>query len=134
MAKNNEINTISTNMIASGTSIVGDITCNNDIRFEGSLVGNLDVKGKVVIGATGVIKGEVRCQNCDIEGTLEGKIIIQELLCLRATARVTGDMHTNKLAIEPGALFSGICKMSNGDAQAIQQNGMAKKEGIVEKA
>lgn len=133
MAKNNETNTISTNMITAGTTITGDISCNSDMRLEGTLQGNLEVKGKVVIGNTGVIIGEVRCQNCDIEGTLEGKIITQELLSLRATAKLSGEITTNKLAIEPGAVFSGVCSMSNAQNKSIHQNGLPKKEAVLEK-
>lgn len=113
MAKINESNSFLTNMITAGTTITGDISCNSDIRIEGTLKGNLVAKGKLVIGSTGEIKGEVSCQNCDIEGLLDGKVTIQELLSLRATAKVVGDIITNKLAIEPGAVFSGTCTMKN---------------------
>lgn len=133
MAKINETTTISTNMITSGTIITGDVSCENDIRLEGTLNGNLVVKGKVVIGGTGVIKGEVMCQNCDIEGVLDGKITTHELLSLRATAKVTGDIFTTKLAIEPGAVFTGLCTMNSNTEKTISQNGMAKKEELAEK-
>ncbi|MDR1761811.1 MAG: polymer-forming cytoskeletal protein [Bacteroidales bacterium] len=114
MAKLNESNSFLTNMITSGTNIVGDITCNSDIRIEGNLQGNLTVKGKLVLGATGEIRGEITCQNCDIEGLVDGKIKTQELLSLRATAKVVGDIESAKLAIEPGAIFTGSCSMKQG--------------------
>ena len=130
MAKNNETSTFSTNMITAGTTITGDITCNSDIRIEGTLHGNLVAKGKLVIGSTGEIKGEVTCQNCDIEGLLDGKITIQELLSLRATAKVLGDMFTNKLAIEPGAVFTGSCSMQS-EKKFMHDD--AKKIEVIEK-
>jgi len=83
------------------------------MRIEGTLKGNLVAKGKLVIGSTGEIKGEVSCQNCDVEGVLDGKVTIQELLSLRATAKVIGEIITAKLAIEPGAIFTGTCSMGN---------------------
>lgn len=103
--------TISTNMIASGTTIIGDVTCISDIRIEGVLHGNLQTKGKLVVGATGEIKGEIRCSNSDIEGNIEGKVFVNELLALKATARLLGDIVTGRLAIEPGAIFNGHCSM-----------------------
>lgn len=133
MAKTNETTTISTNMITAGTIITGDVSCESDIRLEGTLNGNLVVKGKVVIGGTGIVKGEIKCQNCDVEGTLEGKITANELLCLRATAKVMGDMHVNKLAIEPGAIFTGLCNMNLDHEKTTSHNGMAKKEELTAK-
>lgn len=118
MAKTFGVDPSSTNMITSGTTITGDITCTGDIRIEGILQGNLVTKGKLVIGSTGEIKGEISCQNSDIEGFVEGKIIVQELLSLRGSSRMIGDVVTNKLAIEPGAIFTGTCSMKTSVPQA----------------
>jgi cytoskeletal protein CcmA (bactofilin family) len=106
-----ENNTI--NLIGVGTDINGDIESSGDIRFDGTLKGNLKTKGKVVIGATGIIKGEVSCKNSDIEGKVEGKIHVQELLSLKASSVLIGDIIAKRLAIEPGSKFTGHCTMSN---------------------
>ncbi len=133
MAKGNETSSLSTNMITSGTTITGDIQCDSDIRIEGTLQGNLVVKGKVVIGSSGVITGEISCQNCDIEGSLDGKIVTKELLSLRSTAKVLGDIYTSKIAIEPGAVFTGLCNMNNGADAKISHSGSPKKVELVGK-
>ena len=113
MAKFSETeNTPTINLISTGTEITGDIKSNGDIRIDGSLTGNLNTKGKVVIGPTGKVKGEVICKNSEVAGIIEGKIIVGQLLNLKASSRITGDIVTVKLSIEPGALFSGNCKMS----------------------
>lgn len=109
--------TFTTNLITSGTIITGDITCDSDMRIDGVLSGNLTAKGKIVIGKTGDVKGEIACQNCDVEGSVNGKLTIKELLSLRSTAKFLGDIITSKLAIEPGAIFTGSCKM-NGEKTA----------------
>lgn len=106
-AENNVIN-----QIGVGTEITGDVSTNNDIRFDGVLTGNLKTKGKVVIGETGTVKGEISCKNSVVEGKVEGKISVSELLTLKATSTLTGDIVTRRLAIEPGAKFSGNCNMS----------------------
>jgi len=112
MAKNNEIENHAINLIGTGTSIEGNVTSNGDIRIDGNLKGNLKTKGKVIVGDTGKVNGEVHCKNFEVEGTLEGKIFVTELLSLRAKSKIFGDISTLKLAIEPGAFFTGKCDMS----------------------
>jgi cytoskeletal protein CcmA (bactofilin family) len=100
-----------TNQIMAGTTINGDVVCDGNIRIDGILKGNLQAKGKVVIGQSGVVDGELNCQNADISGTVKAKVTVAELLTLKATAKLSGDISTSKLAIEPGANFSGACSM-----------------------
>jgi len=101
----------SVNLLGAGTTIQGDIKSAGDIRIDGTLIGSVNTKGKLVIGNTGNVDGEVICQNADISGSIKGKITVHELLSLKATSKLTGDIITNKLAIEPGANFSGTCGM-----------------------
>jgi cytoskeletal protein CcmA (bactofilin family) len=115
MAKYNETESITINLISNGTDITGDIKSNGDIRIDGSLIGNLNTKGKVVIGLTGKVRGEIICKNSEISGLIEGKIKVSQLLILKATSKILGDISTSKLSIEPGAVFSGNCKMSDTD-------------------
>ena len=113
MAKNveNEFVTSSINIISTGTTITGDIMSDGDIRIDGTLKGTLVTKGKVVVGTTGIINGKINCKNSEISGNVEAKINVNELLSLKSSAKVAGDIITNKLAIEPGAIFSGTCNM-----------------------
>jgi cytoskeletal protein CcmA (bactofilin family) len=100
------------NTITVGTEIIGDINSNGDIRLDGTLNGNLNSKGKLVVGESGKVKGVINCKNSDIFGIVEGKINVSELLSLKSSAQVIGDIVTNRLAIEPGCNFSGNCKMT----------------------
>ena len=115
MAKINEIETTVINIISQGTDITGDVKSTGDIRIDGSLKGNLNTKGKVVIGTTGKVNGEIVCKNSEISGTIEGRIVVGQLLILKASSKIFGDIETTKLSIEPGAIFSGTCKMSEND-------------------
>ena len=108
-----ENNTI--NLIGAGTIIKGNVESSGDIRFDGTLNGNIRTKGKVVIGNTGIAKGEVQCKNSDVEGKVEGKILVQELLSLKSTSTILGDISAKRLAIEPGARFTGNCQMNASD-------------------
>lgn len=129
MAKYNEPDNSNTiNLISIGTDITGDIICNGDIRIDGSVTGTLNTKGKIVIGPTGKIKGEVICKNSEISGTIEGKVTVNQLLNLKSSCRILGDISTSKLSIEPGAKFSGNCKMSDTDNNG-DTAGASKEKG-----
>ncbi|MEI7595363.1 MAG: polymer-forming cytoskeletal protein [Bacteroidota bacterium] len=110
----NENETQSINLIGNGTVIKGDIIANGDIRIDGTLHGSLNTKGKLVIGPSGIVEGDIVCQNAEVQGQIKAQIKVNELLALKATAKLTGDIITNKLAIEPGAVFSGTCNMDAG--------------------
>ncbi len=99
------------NIIGAGTIIEGEINTNGDIRVDGTLTGKLNVKGRLVLGVSGQIDGEVVCQNADISGTIRGKLNVSDLLALKSSSKLSGDIITNKLAIEPGAVFTGSCAM-----------------------
>ncbi len=99
------------NRIVEGTIIEGEIRSESSIRIDGKVLGATTTQGKLVVGAAGVIDGEVTCQNADIEGIVTGKITCTELLSLKANAKIKGDIFTNKLAVEPGATFNGQCTM-----------------------
>lgn len=115
MAKYNETDNTTINLISIGTDITGDIKSTGDIRIDGSLTGSLTTKGKVVIGPTGKVNGEVNCKNSEVSGMIEGKIIVEQLLNLKASSKIHGDIATLKLSIEPGAKFTGNCKMNEND-------------------
>lgn len=110
MPKGTEGNT-SINLIGAGTVIEGDIRSNGDIRIDGTVYGHVVSKAKVVIGSTGVVEGDVNSQNADVSGTIKGKTNVSELLFLKSTARIIGDIITGKLVVEVGATFTGSCNM-----------------------
>lgn len=109
MKKNDLIGAI--NMIGAGTIIKGDITSKGDIRIDGTLKGSVNTEGKVVLGDQGIIEGDVVCRDADISGTINAKLTATQLLSLKNTAKLNGDIITNKLSIEPGASFTGSCSM-----------------------
>ena len=121
-------NTNKINMIGVGTTIEGSISSSENIRFDGNLIGNLNTKGKVFIGQSGKISGEIRCKNCEVEGVVEGKVIVEELLSLRSMSKLFGEIKTGKLAIEPGATFTGKCDMG-GKKELNTEPGPKPKEG-----
>ena len=93
MARSEEISN-NLNILGCGTNIVGNIVSQGDVRVDGTLEGNLTTQSKLVIG------------------TVKGKMQVENLLMLKSTAVMEGEIRTSKLAIEPNAVFSGTCSMS----------------------
>ena len=109
--KNSTNNTAVVNMVGGGTVINGDIQAKGDVRIDGILKGSVKTEGKLVVGSSGVVEGDVTCSNADISGEIKAKITVSQLLSLKSTSKLNGDIVTNKLSIEPGASFSGSCSM-----------------------
>jgi len=133
MAKTNIPESPSINLLGAGTSIKGDIKSNGDFRIDGSLVGSIHSKGKVIIGTTGKVDGEIICQNADISGEVKAQVTVAELLSLKATSKISGDVTTNKLAIESGAKFSGSCSMDSNEVRKDKFSSPTDKPGPKEK-
>lgn len=113
MSKNREPEMPSINILGPGALVNGEIQVNGDFRIDGTLSGTIQCKGKIVVGPTGKIDGEIQCQNADFSGEVKANVKVTELLTLKETARFSGDIVTGKLAIEPGARFSGTCAMES---------------------
>lgn len=107
----NEPETQLINIISKGTRIVGDIVSEGDLRFDGDLKGTIHAKGRLVIGAPGIINGEISCSNIEISGVVDGKITATDMLTMKETAKIHGEILVGKLAVEPGSVFTGNCKM-----------------------
>ena len=105
------------NKIVEGTSIKGDVKTDSNFRIDGSLEGTLESIGKLVIGVTGKIEGEITCGNADIEGEFIGNIRVDGLLILKSTAKISGNVIAGKIAIENGAVFNATCKMAGAPVE-----------------
>jgi cytoskeletal protein CcmA (bactofilin family) len=99
------------NIIGLGTTIEGNVDAQGDIRIDGKIIGNVVSKGKVVLGTTGIVEGNIIAKNAEVAGETVGKINIEELLTLKSTANINGDIVTSKLMVETGANFTGTCQM-----------------------
>ncbi len=99
------------NRIVKGTKIIGTVVSDGGFRIDGEIEGDVKTQGKVVIGVSGKVKGTLVCVNADIEGEFKGKLRVKEILSLRSTANLDGEVFTGKLAVEPGAVFNASCKM-----------------------
>jgi cytoskeletal protein CcmA (bactofilin family) len=121
------INTL--NLVGNGTAIRGEIDIAGDLRIDGSVSGVIRSKAKIVMGEGAHVNGDIFCQNADISGEITGNIYVEELLTLKSTARIFGDIITKKLVIDAGADFNGKCQMGdvNGTGETEQREPAREK-------
>lgn len=122
------------NIINAGTSIIGDLNSEGDLRIDGIVKGSISVKTKLVLGPSSKIDGNVKAANCDVQGIVNGNINIEDLLTVKATAKIIGDITSQKLVIESGAEFNGnsqmgVSKTSNGSQK--QSNPINVKAAVI---
>ncbi len=114
------------NVLNEGTTIKGDIESKGDIRIDGTLIGTVNTTSKLVLGQSGKIEGDVFAQCCDVNGKVAGNIKVKDVLFIKNTGLVDGDIHTGKLIVESGGKFNGRCSM--GGATASLENAERSKE------
>jgi len=100
-----------TTLISAGTQLKGDISSNGDLRIDGTIIGNIQSSAKIIIGASGVVEGDISGNQADIVGKVSGNIKANEMLQLRGESVVTGNLYAGKLQVEPSATFNGQCHM-----------------------
>lgn len=132
--------TTSSNSLVQGTNIEGTVHADKDIRIDGTLRGTLTCKGKVIIGPTGQITGDITCENAVIEGRFEGILIVGDVLHVKETARIDGDVTTQKLVVQPGSIFNVKCKMGatnstvrkvSGEEEVIELGALGKSKAAM---
>lgn len=96
--------------LAKDIEIEGDLNCTSDLIFDGSMKGNINSKGSVVIGKNAAITGNVRAERAVVEGTIDGS---GEFATCRLTpsSNISGSVATATLQMEEGASLSGQCKI-----------------------
>ena len=108
-----------TTLISAGTTLKGDIKSNGDLRIDGTIIGNVNSTAKIIIGASGVVEGDINGNQADIVGKVSGNIRAKELLQLKGDSVVTGNVYAGKLQVEPSATFNGQCHMG---ANVVEMN------------
>ncbi len=125
----NELDINSHNTIGAGTIISGEINIEGNVRIDGTIKGNVISKGKIVLGNTGVIEGEIECQHAYVSGKIKGKIIVHEVLSVKSSAELDGDVYYSKIEVDNGATINGslIANNSNSNKKVAST---AKKEVV----
>jgi len=98
--------------IGTNTSIVGTLKSDGNIRIDGSVEGDIEILGNLIIGEGGRVIATIKAQNVHVSGAVKGEITAVEQLEISPTGKVWGDITTAALHIEPGGLFRGQSAMS----------------------
>lgn len=115
-------------LISAGTTLKGDINSSNDLRIDGTVVGNIRTTSKIIIGNSGVIEGDIECNQADVTGKVNGNIKAKDLLQLKGECNITGNVQAGKLQVEPTATFNGQCHMSGVAANSSKKPVELEKE------
>ena len=112
MAKSEpNLNVNSISRISAGTVIKGEIISPSDIRIDGTFEGKVQTKGRVVVGETAVVTGDIICENIDLWGKVNGNVYVKDTLALMEGCHVDGNLNIKRLSVELGATFNGNCRM-----------------------
>ena len=109
-------NSASCCILEKDSSFKGEFKSECDFRVDGYFEGSIETNGKVVIGKNGRIEGTVLCSSADIEGAINGTIHVKDLLSIRSTGEVKGDVVMSKLVVESGAIFNAKSSMKDENA------------------
>lgn len=109
--RSEEVLSTTSNIISRGTILEGNIQTPGNLRIEGKVIGNLTTKSKAALAQSSFVDGNILAQNAEIAGEVKGKVEVSEMLILRPTSVIHGDIITNKLIVESGATFNGGCTM-----------------------
>lgn len=94
--------------ISQGIKIKGEVTGSEDLFVDGVVDGKLSLtNGSLTIGPNGTVKADVTAREVIVRGKIEGKVTGRDKVQLWSTGEVTGEVQTDRLAIEDGALLRG---------------------------
>ena len=111
--------------ITQGIRIRGEITGQEDLFVDGTVEGTLDIgNATCTIGPNGKAKADITAREVIVRGHVEGKIDGTDRVQLWNSGRVAGEVRTERLAIEDGALLRG--KVEAGKPRAAEE----RKEGV----
>ncbi len=118
MEKNNNKKTVAdlivnaneVSRIADGAIFKGDLSSQNDIRIDGEVEGTVFSRGRIVVGEKARIHGKLLCAVMDFQGMIVGDLYVSDLLSVKSTAIINGNISVSRLQVETGAQFNGNCR------------------------
>lgn len=116
------------NIISEGTVVVGNINAEGDLRVEGKVIGTLVCNSKLVVSGTGYIEGSVDARVATVEGEIKGNVVTRELLTIDKTGKIFGDIFTQKLVVQMGAVFTGSSKMAEAAKDMLTKTPQRAKD------
>jgi cytoskeletal protein CcmA (bactofilin family) len=103
-----------TTYVAASTKVVGTITGQGAYVFCGTVEGNCDINGPLTLAESGRWKGTLKATDIVVAGTVEGDVIATQRVEILGSARVTGSLSGNSIAVAEGAIIEGEIKVASG--------------------
>ena len=103
--------TPSSTVIAAGATVTGTLRGEGIIQVEGTVEGEIDLQGAVIVASTGMVKGPVAADVIRMAGRIEGPVTAKERLLLQKTGSIEGDISTPVLEVEEGGRLNGPSTM-----------------------
>ncbi|HYF65300.1 MAG TPA: polymer-forming cytoskeletal protein [Herpetosiphonaceae bacterium] len=100
-------------VVGSNTTFVGTLKSDGNIRIDGSVEGEVEVLGNLIVGSTGRVIATLKATNIHVSGAVKGQITATEQLEISPSGKVWGDITAASLHIEPGGLFRGQSAMTS---------------------
>lgn len=110
-AKTVEQNVNDVSRISQGTSIRGDVHSSTDLRVDGRVDGLLYSEGRIVAGESSRLSGKVLCSNADVWGKIDGDVYVKDLLTLKSSSEVNGNIYVRRIQVEIGVQINGSIRM-----------------------
>ena len=110
--------------VGSNTTIKGNLECSENFLMEGTVEGNLNSHGTLVLGKDAVVRGDVRAREVAVSGIVVGTIRCSDRLEIFESAKIIGTIQAPVLKMEPGAQINGRVLMSrtNEEVELLPQS------------
>lgn len=112
MAKKTNQSVVVNTVIGAGTEFVGDLRTKDTTRIDGTIRGNIQSEGMVVIGTNGQVEGNINAVEVSIAGMIRGDMTAQNRIEILSSAHIEGNITTKSLCIDEHAVFQGVCNMN----------------------
>jgi cytoskeletal protein CcmA (bactofilin family) len=98
-------------VLSKDTLFEGSFSSEQDVRLDGVIKGDVRCSKRLVVGETGRIEGKVHAESAVIMGTVKGEVFIQDILQLKPTALVDGNLQAKSIQVEEGGRYLGECRI-----------------------
>lgn len=115
-------------ILAEGVMVKGELRFDKQLRINGSFEGSLQTKGKLIIGSTGTIKGDIQLDEAEIHGKVLGNIHVQKLI-VGASAQIHGNIYAQSVDFQKGAKLTGQIYIEHGEKVAVFEEAMLQISG-----
>jgi cytoskeletal protein CcmA (bactofilin family) len=108
-------------ILGNDCKFTGDVEAKGTIRIDGEFDGKIISTDSVIVGNSGIVKGELHASHAMVSGTVEGNIFAKKKVELQSGSRLIGDVESMSLVIEDGVFFEGKSKMRKEGEAFVQK-------------